>query len=547
MRRIWYPLALLSIFFASLAVRLIPPIVNSVWGPDTGENYYLANYFALHLSLPAHYLGFGMTYTEFPAVYIITGLAARLTGLSTFMVAELIMPFLTSFLIFPIAGIVLSLTGRHDIALASAAFYAGAAPVVGHTSILASDTLGEFLLVYFYYFCSRRGRLTLPAVLTAIAMVPAYHVGTIMLLLFAYCLLALHASFSSKKQAIAWLIFIFAISTEAWVYWLTYAKVFLEIFILGNPHLKLAEAILVPYLLALLVYFLSPKVIPASLRALKGLSHFRGVLPISGLVVVPFLIFSFTGLPSESLLPSPLLMLFVPTAFIAVAGGLFISQFTQEHEMLLPFVIAFLLTLLIIIVGVLTNIAYLVPARVIEFAILLLCPFAGYAVFRMEKVRRGVGIAAVCILLVSTGVSMATIGQVISPSKMGLMPYQDVEASVWLKWYTQDNVTVASDHPLSSIAFGIGERNATWEIGGYPIFSARNSEALQLALQNTSTPAGVRETNVLFIDAYMIDAGNYYPTQTTIPMSGALLKALSSHAFILIYSNGFTSAYVYVR
>jgi hypothetical protein len=547
----WYLLALISLYFAALTVRLIPPLTNGVWGPDTGENYYISNYFALHLKLPDPYLGFGLTYTEFPIVYILAALTSVTTGLNTFLVSELIMPFFSSLLVFPVAGIAESICKRKDVALGASAFYAASALIAAHTSIIASDTLGEFLLILFIYFYlnyEHSHLFAFAAWVTAFAMIPSYHVGTIMLLLFLYSDLLYTSISRDKRRSIRGVLMISIVATATWIYWLTMARVFLSIFILRNPHLTLWEAIVAPYLVELIILYIGRRIrigrIAESVRRWQYPEATQYVVAVA--TVIPLVILSFTGLKSLSFLSSPYLISFAPTAFFAVMGGITVLSFSERYRRAAPLAIMFFFTLLIIIVGLITQISYLVPLRVIEYTVLMLPVFAGFYISDKGEKRKIVAVSLVTLFLLASCISMLTMNQMLMPSKTGASPVQDIDASLWIRYNTQHNSTVASDHPLSSIVFGFGERNATWEKGGYPIFEATSESALLAHLMNASTPAGTRTVDFLLIDSYMYSEGNYYPNQSALPVSPAFSSALDSSYFLLLYSNGFTDVYVFL-
>lgn len=544
----WYLFALISLYFAALSIRLIPPLTNAVWGADTGENYYLSNYFAVHLTLPNHYYGFGLTYTEFPVVYVLTGLSAVLMSLNTYAASELLMPFLTSLLVFPVAGITTYITKREGTGIGAATFYAASSVIVAHTSILASDTLGEFLLIFFIYFylkTSRSRLYTAAAAITAFAAVPSYHVGTIMLILFLYSAL-IYSSWMSKDRTEMRraLYFILGVSTWAWAYWLNFAPVFVHIFILGNPHLDIFEAVAAPYALAaaiiILGRFISIRKIP------QGDLHRTLTLPFIALAAVPLAALSFTGWKAQSILPSLFLLSFIPTAYIALIAVVQIIPMSREHGEAWPVTIALLLTGVVILVGLITQLSYLVPFRVVEYALLFLSPFAGYAIIRIHNGSRTASVLLVASFFLLSGVSMATLNHVVMPSKTGSSPVQDIYASEWIYWNTQRQAVVASDHPLSSIAFAFGGRNATWEKGGYPIFESRDLGQLYSSLNSTYTPSGMKPVDLLLLDSYMISEGNYYPNQSALPVSGSFLTGLQSGNFVLLYSNGVTEVYAYV-
>ena len=553
----WYSFALLSLFFAALMLRLILPLEYSVWGPDTGENYYIAKFFAVNGRMPLPYYGFGTTYTEFPIVYQLVASVSRITGISVAAASELSMPFLTSTLVFPIAGIAVAITERRSVGVLSALFYATSVPIIGHTSIIASDTIGEVILIFFIYFYMRSGRdrmMTAIALATAVAMVPSYHLGTVMLLLFLYCVLFYYSFWKrdNSTELLKSIVFISVITTITWAYWLTQAPNFVSVFILHNPHLAIEEAISAPYIFMFLVFILGnffqrqPHALVAKRTEMR--KEYYYTVSIIGSAAVAFI--AYTGVQSVPLYPSAFTLLEIPTVVFTLFGFASFLFLLRKEKRAWPIGIMTSATAAIIAAGVLTNIPYLVPERVIEYLLLTMATFAGYGmVDALSKVgkraRTGVALSVIILLVLAAGFSTALVTSTTTPSKVGASPAGDISASVWLRTNTPPSATVASDHRLSSIVFGFSGRNATWEKGGYPIFTSSNPGELYAGLNSSQTPSGNKTIDYLLLDTYMMEGGNFYPNQTAIPVSPFVLNTIQGGNFILLYSNGLATVYAY--
>lgn len=555
----WYTLSLLSTFFIALTLRLILPLEFNVWGPDTGENYYIAKFFAVNGMMPSPYYGFGLTYTEFPTAYQLVASIARLAGVSTASTVELTTPFVTSLLVFPVAGIALTVTGRRAAGMLSALFYATSIVIVGHTSILASDPIGEVVLVFFIYFYlnSRRDRMmTAMAMISALAMIPTYHLGTVILLLFLYAVL-FYCSFFKREdseQLLKSLAFILTITTFTWVYWLVEAPVFLVHFILENPHLSLEEAISAPYLLAFVLFILGSlfrgrRWTPPTGGRLEIKNVYYIAILVAGVVGVSYI--TFAGAPSIPIFPSAYTLLNLPTVVCTLLGiAAFMPAVRGESRTHTLGLTLFALGL-VVLVGVVTNIDYLVPERLVEYLLLFIATFAGIGLMLLiETVPKNMRVVATAVLAValvaSCGVSTAMVGATTTPSKIGATPAKDLSATQWLKWNTGGGSVVASDHRLSSLIFGFSDRNATWEIGGYPIFMAGNLSQMEGALNLSQTPSGNKTVDFLMLDTYMVNDANFYPNQTAIPIPPDVMENITgSGDFVLVYSNGFSQLYAY--
>lgn len=554
----WFTFALFSTFFIALTLRLILPLEFNVWGPDTGENYFISNFLATNGSMPHPYYGFGTTYTEFPSVYLLIATVARAGGVSTAAALELTMPFVTSLLVFPVAGIALTLTSKRSVAIFSSLFYATSVVIIGHTSIISSDTLGEVILVFFIYFylSSRRNRLmTALAMLSALAMIPTYHLGTVLLLLFLYASLFYYSFFKREDsgELLKSLFFTLTITTLTWVYWLAFAPVFLSNFILKNPQLSLEAAISTPYLLVFLIFIIgsfanrkpsrNEKVPHMRIRT----EYFAAALAV-GVTAVTYL--SIVGAESVPLYPSAYTLLNIPTVVVTLLGFVVLVPALNGDRRIYPLGLTVIAIGLIMVVGLLTNIAFLVPERLVEFLLLFIATFAGIGMVGLiersrKDARAAVTIALSLALVLAGGFSTAFVTKTTTPSKIGATPAGDLSATLWLKFSSSPGSTVASDHRLSSIIFGFAQRNATWEKGGYPIFTAGSLSSLEASLNMTITPSGQKTVGYLLTDTYMVNDANFYPNQTAIPVSPAVLSGLRSGDFILLYSNGFASVYGY--
>jgi len=548
----WYPLAAISLFFAALSLRILLPLHYAVWGPDTGENFYITSYFYKTGSMPSPYYGFGQTYTEFPVVYVLAGVVARLTGIDALETVELIMPFLTSLLVFPVAGIAEYLTGKKSIALLSSAFYAASILIAGHTSIIASDTMGEILLIFAVYFFIRKEKslfyLAL-ALLSSLALIPTYHLGTVMWLLFLYAVMLYSLYRQEVHNALIALLLILLESALSLLYWIYYARAFFSVFVVGNTHLPVPVAVSAPLLFPVILFLLLKG------RELSVNTSGMHLLPPSSMlyfsaVLIAFLSAAYValeGIPSIPVYPSPFVLFVIPTVIWSIVAifALFNADMVPTSGYMR---VTVLLLCALIVVGFITGLAYLVPLRVIEYLSLFLLPFAGAGIFGLSRstgMARAMAVFMVAALIVSSGFSLYFSAAVTPASKIGATPAQDINAANWMLWNANRSYAVVSDHRLSSIAFGFGGMNATWEKGGYPVFTTTSITLLERMLLNVSTPAGAEAGGYIFIDKYMLQAANFYPNMPAVPVPAGFVSDMENSSFICVYSNGFATIYAY--
>ncbi|MBX8633062.1 MAG: hypothetical protein KHF84_00935 [Thermoplasmata archaeon] len=553
----WYFYSILSLYFASLMIRLIMPLSFNVWGPDTGENYYIVNYFAANGRIPFPYTGFGQTYTEFPGVYELLGTLSAASGVSSSAISELSMPFISSLLVFPVAALARTLTGSRGGAVMASLFYSASVVTAGHTSILSSDTFGELLLIFFlYFYLTSPGSIFrfVSSMLIAFAMLPSYHLGTVfiilflMLALFYYSFLRRSASRELEKSLFSFVL----ISAAGLAYWLTMAPQFVTLFIVRI--MPLPAAIVAPFATAFIIWF-AGRYSPVQGKQLHfHVNSARMRLEIAAVVtgtLIAATIVAVIGFPSIPVYPNPLTVLFTPSLALPVLGGFLFLQFSSLKTESAILGLLLISVLVIIVFGMATGISYLVPLRVIEYLYLILSFIVGFAAITSIEVllkpeRRVWGAVAVAVILIlSTSSITAASTQLSSPSKIGATPFQDLDASNWAAWNTQKNSTFASDHRLSSIIFGYGNREATWEFGGYPVFHSADIQQLLERLNSSRTPYGPARVGYIILDKEMLASANFYPNQPDNPIPPYFEAMLKTQYFVEVYTNGFATIYEY--
>ncbi len=554
----WYLYSLASLFFVALMIRLIMPLQFSVWGPDTGENYYIVHYFASNGQMPHPYYGYGQTYTEFPGVYELLGALSALSGISAATVTELGTPFISSALVFPVASIARKLSGSRQMALASSLFYSASIITAGHTSITSSDTMGEVVLIFFLYFytTSHESLFGYAAMLTCMAaMVPTYHLGMVFTLGFLYVALFCYSLFRRRatRELMQLAFALVAGISITLAYWLSFAPEFLSLFILGR--LNTVVIITAPYLL-LIAILIAGRYSPWQGIVWKGRSGKRSAkFYVLAAVVVSLLgvsAVSVYGLPSIPVYPGPAVALFAPTLAFSLIGTVFYVRFSLKKFENAIFGMFVALISVIIVTGLFAGIAYLVPLRIVEYLSLILAFFAGFGMVTATGLffshdRRIAASVAIAAIVVMAGVSATFLNTSLSaPSKIGATPAGDLDAANWIRLNTPGNATFASDHRVSSIIFGYGDRNATWEFGGAPVFHSLTIGALLRSLNSSLTPAGQRHVDYLMTDSEMISAANFYPNHPDYPISPRMLSLLETHYFIEVYTNGYATVYAYV-
>ncbi len=454
-----------AIALGALALRLSHQWRWALWGSDSGEYLFLsAALVGDGTLLQDGYLGWGRAYSWFQGMQILAASAALLCG--TPLPATL-------FWFIPAAGALavpaLFLAGRRfvssDAALVGCGCYAVAFPVVFANSHAMpgglADPLGLLLVYAFVGLMAAPRRWAPPFGVLLLGLLLVHHFTLLLAIAGCTGMLTLEAAAGSRRRA-----GYFALATAAALtalYWVGYAAGF-RTAILGDTGLPLGALLAAPLVTLGVVRLLAPRLPLPALRAPRRPARlFLGAF-LASLLVIGYGILR--GVPGTAIPVGPEAVPFLlpPLGWLALAAapGLVLAQRTGWllYGWALPIVG-------LAAIGGLTGSHLLIAYRHAPYLMAPLALMAGAGFVALLRSRPGAqrpqfaaGLAAILLCGALTAYPPAAV--------MGGFQEGTTNAELgcvlWVR-QVEPAALVVSDHRLSSLAFGLGERNASWERG----------------------------------------------------------------------------------
>ena len=459
------PLLLAAIAVGALVLRLSHQWRWALWGSDSGEYLFLtAAPVGDGALLQEGYLGWGRAYAWFQGMQLLAASAALLCGLPTSA---------TLFWLIPAAGALaipaLFLAGRRfvssDAALVGSGCYAVAFPVVFANSHAMpgglADPLG-LLLVYAFVGLLAAPRRWLPTFGVLLAGLLLVHHFTL-LLAIAGCtgMLALETAAGSRRRAPYFALAVAAVLTA--LYWVGYATGF-RTAILDDTGLPLGVLLGAPLVALGAVRLLAPRLplppLPVPQRPARlFLGAFLALLLVIGYAIA-------YGVPGTAIPvgPEAVPYLLPPLGWLALAAapGLVLAQ--RGGWLLFGWILpigGFAA------IGGLTESHLLIAYRHAPYLLAPLALMAGAGFVTLlrtqpsaRRPRFAAGLAAILLCGALTAYPPAAV--------MGGFQEGSSQAELgcvlWAR-QVESGALVVSDHRLSSLVFGLAQRDASWENG----------------------------------------------------------------------------------
>jgi hypothetical protein len=510
-------LALLGVALLGAAVRLLPLATFAVWGSDTGEYFRLTSTVVREGFLPLQYDGWGIAYPWFPGVYLVAGGITAMTGLEVRTTLEVLIPALAG-----LAAVGVALVAHHVFRSAEAAVLGGATVAVLMPHALATShampgaighllALGALLLVWR---CERDNALWPALLLLLAALVVAHHLSTYMLMLALGGMLLMRTLLVAtprpgllpKEHRTAWgaLAVTLLLALAYWT-WATPIRegvvptqTDLGLLVLGaGAALGLGALAVLPALRSHWGWRHRPKVLPDA-RGLRvvGLMF---VVVFAGLVAV-----GIVGIPGTSVtitldaLPWILpLAVLVSFAFLGTRRG----HFRPQGAALLGWTLAILGSLALM--GALQSVV-LLPYRHAEYLLEPIAAFVGVglAAALAEGARRGLAkpaLAGVALLLAVNAAIAYPPPSVLAGFQEGTT-HEEFAAVRWAGAHLalEEDAVIAADHRLSSVLFGYGGLNASWEYAPRTFHAPTFAEAEE-EMREVRSPTGPKRVDYVFL------------------------------------------------
>ncbi|HYS71513.1 MAG TPA: hypothetical protein VEM95_03730 [Thermoplasmata archaeon] len=543
--------ALFAILLAAVLVRLLPILQYTYWGSDFGEYYALTRTLAQTGALPSHYAGWGFTYPYFPGMFALNA-AFVVLGAPVDAVVVLLVPILVGFAVLPVFLITVRVVGDDFAGLVAASFLGVAFLHAFSTSHAIPASLGDLLLLgaLLQFLGLRRSpKFFGLLVLTGLAIVVTHHFATYFLLLAVVSALLLRAILDRTLtlRAVRYELAFLAILVAATLaFWALYAVPFWNSIVTSLPTSSLllvagvGAVALVPVVIRLRrrwQWRFRPR-----LHSVRTAGLAAGIAFGTSCAIVA--IASAAPIPGTTIrLDLPLLAPFLPLfAFFSFsAAGRKVLDVSRDG----PGVTAWFLAIVAsIFAGALAAPQVLIPYRHLEYLALPVAVMVGTGVrwlsLGLAEPRRGVAIAAATVLLVAS-TSLSTY-----PPPATLAGFQEgidartVEAALWVR--THADGLVAGDHRESTVLFGIGGVNATWDFELRFWHTTDRTAALE-AMRDVQVFGRTERVDWVLIDRDLRAGLQATPYDPALPLLPAEEAKFMASPFQKVYDSGFAQVY----
>ena len=547
--------ALLAVVLAGTWIRLSPLLTSLYWGSDIGEYFFLLRSLAVTGRMPLAYVGWGTTYPYFPGMFYVQDAFAGLSGLSLSAVLDLVVPILGALAVLPIFLVAADVSGNEKVGLFAAAFLACVMPHVYPTSHTAPATLGDFLVLAslaLFVRLGRDGRVAVPLVLTTAALILTHHLSTYFLILMVLGTIVLRGLLRplrgspGLRREVAYAAFLLA---ATFAFWFGYAVPFRE-YIITDVNVDPWWLVLVAFA-GLLV--LAAALVLARRRAswryrptYPDLRHSRQVYGAALVFLLAFAGYAtVVGVPGTGITVSPIVFLeFMPffvLAALASSGRKFYDFLRGGLAPTAWFASVGASSLL----GIVIATQVLIPYRHGEYLMIPIAVMGGLGLMRFAGLRglksraRLLTVAVVGVLLVGNLVVAIPPPSIVANWNEGTAA-PALGAAYWAHGDVQG--LVLADHTASTILFGFGGVNGTWDTTAAPFFAATFAEA-EAGLVNVRAPSGVGNVSYVFVDRVEQNGVQLRPWEPAQPMPASTLTMLSGAPFIKVFDSGYAQVY----
>ncbi len=591
----WTLFALISIFMLAVILRLFQLLNFAVWGSDSGEYYLLAERLADTGQISFDYDGWGFGYPYFPVMFILLSGFANISGLTVFEVLLFVIPIISGLsviLIFMVTKRILktlasgtpprnqmSATTTDSIALVAAVFLAVALPNVFTTSHPMPGALGEIIMLFCILLLLKtyeNFKFVLPLALFSLVLIFTHHLSTFFLL-YIVIFITLFRVFTRvpddinrTKLDFGYITFLM---TGMLIYWIVIAVPFKErvlenaiglpaeivvglaycallalLFIIwGRKYIKWEYQIKPRKLKVLLLRFTLFLVTALIVMTTVGLYGVFGTnLEIEAMalfVVAPLLLFS-----AFSTIGHTFIRINKDGMFVAgwvFAGALLIcyAVIAESQEILIYRVFQYIFTPLAILVGTGFVFFFKCVDRNQGTDVLEPQDRRGKASPRSTITSTNAAAVFILIIFILTGAIFSY------PPKALLSGFQEgtneyeLDSCFWARESLENDAVVATDHRLSSMMFGFGGVNATWERAPKTLHS-KSLDEISDELNSTNTPSGNKAINYVMLSEELKDGVTLAQWESAEPMSKEAYDKFQTYPFYKVFDNGDVEIYL---
>lgn len=552
------------VFVAGLAVRLWPTLRFGVWGSDSGEYVYLSRRLATTGHISFGYDGWGIAYPYFPGMFVVSAAVTAVVGVDIFHATLWTTPILSALLPVLVGLLAYRITSDPRVGLVAAAISAVSAGVAITTSHAMPGTLGQVLLVGILCLLpdayKERVNVALMALLAA-ALLLTHHLSTyfaIGILAFIPFWRELTQDHSDVPRLRVEVPFVAANLGATLVWWLAVATPFRDQ-IVGdavklNPWLTAAAFVVALAALPALVVFKRQRARWFLLPRYPGFPRQRRLV-IGGFVsfALIVLVLVVAKLPGTDI-DLPWLTFWYALPLIAalcfVPLGVALARFFRQGTLVGGWTYAILASLAFAIA---TNSHVLFPFRHVDYmveAMSVLAAIGMLAVYdewlasrvpaERSRMRANLVAALVALLLVSAIASNPP-REVLGGFEEGISD-AELEAVRWAAAHHDvipANATIAADHRVSSLLWGLADLHATWDYTPRT-YHAENLSDVADELSAAQVPAeGHARVDYVFLSPEIERGVTLLQWENSAPMSAAAVaKFRNATAFTPVYDEG---------
>ncbi len=546
--------ALAAVVLAAVVIRLSPLLTFAFWGSDIGEYFTILRTLTATGRLPIPYGGWGSTYPYFPGMFLAQAAPALLGPVGIPATVDLAIPVLGGLAVLPFFLIGTEVTGDRRVALLAAAFLAVAMPHAYTTSHTAPATLGDlFALAGLLLFLRLRRdpRVLLPLVLVAGGAILTHHLSSYFLLIMVFGAFLIRnlvrpvVRDAGLVREIGFLAF-FAVAMFA--FWANVPP-FWDV-VLRNVSLVPWWVLLgaFPVLVAILAgLILARRRVAWRFRPRQpDLRHAARMLGVTVAFLAAFsAVIAIGAIPATTVSVTPeVLAAFLPFLLLLAfsAPGRAFLDFSRDGFDVDSWLIALLGSAL---VGIVAAPLVLIPYRHMEYLVMPLGLFAAvglvavYDLAGRTRLRRAGAVAVVIVLLAGNALLAIPPPALVAGWQEGISPGV-VDGAFWAQGYAGG--LLAADHRASTVFFGFGGLNATWDTTSAP-FVASDFAAAEPGLLDVGAPAGHLRVTYVWLDQTTEAGVQLSPNSPAVPMSPAAIAKYSDAPFIKVYDSGYGQLY----
>jgi len=544
--------SLLAIVALALVLRLSPLTRFVYFGSDVGEYFRISRGLAAsgHVALP--YAGWGVTYPYFPGMFLLVA-GTSFGGLELSGSLNLLVPALAALI--PVIVFLLALRILHEdsAGLLAAAFVAVAMPHAFQTAHPIPATVGELLAVAILLLWLRLPQdrrtwaLLVPATL---ALVVTHHLSAyfliVMLLIGLVVMGFVRATpVAGIRARAAYLAFLVA---AALAFWLGYATTF-RTSILTDVDVRPWWLPLAgfPVLVALLIgaillrrrwrWRYRPRY-PSLRHVAAGYAAALGSIYV---LMSTAVLFGIIG-TAIRLFPD-VLWYFLPFFALLALGGAgrkhmdFARHGLESGGWFLGLVLSAAF-------GAAAASRVIIPYRHVEYMIAVLAIPVGAGFARLVELgglshRRLASAGVAALLVAGSALSAFPPTGLLVNYEEGIRP-PALDAAYWAG--ANVDGLLATDHRASTIAFGFGGVNATWDTAERaitaPDFATARSEMCRV-----DAPSGPARVDYVEIDRDLMRGVQLSPVNPALPLSPEARAKFEDPPYMKVYDSGFAQVY----